>query len=51
MLLDMFNLCNIIAKGRFSNYGQMTFKDLSNIAFLMDVTARYLKENYRTILD
>ena len=51
LLLDMFTLCNLIAKGRFSNFGQMTFKDVSNIAYLIDVTARYLKENYKSIIE
>lgn len=47
----MFRVCNHIAKDRLSQFGQLTFKDVTNIASLIDVTARYLKDNYRVLVE
>lgn len=51
LLKDVAYLCDFIARGRYLGYGLLNFKDVSNIAILVDMIARYLLDNNKYLTE
>jgi hypothetical protein len=44
-------ICNSLARGRFMAFGQMTFKDVTNISIFVDTLARFILDNEKLITE
>lgn len=51
LLQDVAAFCNVIAKGRYLSYGQMTFTDIGKVAILVDMIARYIMDNMKLLTE